>query len=220
MVGIPVNAPLRLHTRTTDAVSPEDGDVWYRTDLGQVHTYDGVGTVPLLGATHPYIRTNAWHNLPPSGDATTLIQVLNQAYALPFVPGRECTLTQMAVNITLLGLGNVRGGIYAADQNSGLPTTLISDFGTISTGLTGQKTWTGLSVSLRPILYYLVTVQQGIVATFSARSSWDPIVSETATVFGQDRNSYNQTGITGALPASFGTPSGTSIAPSVFLLLT
>lgn len=226
MAGVPVNIALRLHLRTDDpgtggTPAAENGDAWYRTDLGQLHLNDGVGTVPFgPRATHPFIRTTGWHNLPAWGSPNTLVAVLNQAYALPFLPGRECTLTQMAINITLLGLGNVRGGIYNADQNSGLPTTLITDFGTISTGLAGQKTWTGLTNSLRPILYYVVVVQQGVVATYSSRDSWDPIVSETAAVFGQDRNAYNQTGITGALPASFGTPSGTSTSPSIFLQLT
>lgn len=220
-MGRPYVSATRLLRVTATPPNIAEGDIWYRSDLGQIHARDDALVVPQIhAATHPYIRSTAWHNLPPTGTSTTLVQVLNQAYAMPFVPGRECTLTAMSVNVTLLGLGNIRGGIYSADQNSGLPTTLISDFGQISTGLAGIKTWSSLSVGLKPILYYMITVQQGVVATFSARSSWDPIVSETTAVFGQDRNSYNQTGITGALPASFGTPSGTSIAPSVFLQLT
>ena len=224
MAGIPVNMTLRLEKRTADPTSPEEGDIWYRTDLGQIHAHDGAVVVPVgPRATHPFINTLSWHNLPPFGAAATQINLLNQAYALPFVPGRECTLTDMAINITLLGLGNVRGGFYNANQVTGFPSTLISDFGTISTGLAGQKTWSALSVSLKPILYYAVIVQQGVVATYSARTGWDPIISESAgsgPQFGQERAAYTQTGITGALPASFGTPAGTAQAPSVFLKLT
>lgn len=220
-MGRPYASATRLLQAVATPSNIAEGDLWYRSDLGQIHARDDSAVIPQIhAATHPYIRPAGWHNLPPTGSVTTLVQVLNQAYALPFVPGRECVLTTMSVNVTVLGLGNIRGGVYNADQVSGLPTTLISDFGQISTGLAGTKSWSGLSITLKPILYYLVTVQQGVVATFSARSSWDPIVSETAAVFGADRNSYNQTGIAGALPASFGVPSGTSIAPSVFLQLT
>lgn len=220
-MGRPYASTTRLLRSTGVPAHIAEGDIWYRADLGQIHARDDSAVVPQIAdCTHPYIRPTAWHNLPPTGDSTTLVQLLNQAYALPFVPGRETTLTAMAVNVTLLGLGNIRGGIYEADQVAGLPTSLIADFGQIGTGLAGIKTWSSLSISLKPILYYVVTVQQGLVATFSARTGWDPIISETAAIFGQDRNAYSQTGITGALPASFGTPSGTSIAPSVFLQLT
>lgn len=215
---------LRLTHLTSDPPTMGQGDHWWRTDLGQLHAHNG-SVVAKMGppATHPYIRPSGWHNLPSAGSTTTLAVVLNQAYALPFIPGVHCTLEAMAINITLLGLGNVRGGFYNAHQVSGLPSTLISDFGTISTGLAGVKTFSSLSVALKAgVLYYAVVVQQGVVATYSARASWDPIVSEASGVgpqFGVDRNAYNQTGITGALPASFGTPSGTSLAPAIFLQL-
>jgi len=208
---------------TADPPAMQQADSWYRSDLGQVHAHDGA-TVVKLGppATHPYIRPTGWHNLPAWGAAGTLVAVLNQVYALPFIPGSNCTLTDMAINVTLLGLGNVRGGFYNADQVTGLPTTLISDFGTLSTGLAGQKTWSSLSVPLKPILYYAVVVQQGVVATYSSRVSADPIVSESAgsgPAFGSDRNCYTQTGVTGAMPASFGVPAGTATAPSIYLKL-
>lgn len=215
---------LRLARLTANPPASSDGDLWYRTDTGQVHGRTG-GMVARMApyATHPHIRSTGWHNLPPTGSSTTLAAVLNQAYALPFSPGSHCTLTDMAINITVLGLGNVRGGFYNADQMSGLPTTLVADFGTISTGLAGVKTFTALSTALKAgVLYYAVVVQQGVVATYSARASWDAIVSESAgggPVFGVERNCYTQTGITGALPASFGTPAGTALAPSVFLKL-
>lgn len=212
---------LGLHARDTDPSSVTEGDLWYRSDLDQVHAADSVGTVPLgPRATHPFISSAGWHNLPTHGGATTLALTLDLAYALPIVPGRACTLTAMAVNVTVLGLGNVRGAVYAADQNSGLPGSLVSDLGTISTGLTGVKTWGSLSIGLRPILYYLCVVQQGVVATLSARTGWDPIISETSATFGSDRNAYTQTGVSGAWPASFGTPSGTAMGPSVMAQLT
>lgn len=214
---------LQFTKLTDDPPATQQADSWYRSDLGQIHLHDGV-TVVKLGppATHPYIRPNGWHNLPAWGASGTLVAVLNQVYAMPFVPGVNCTLTDMAINITLLGLGNVRGGFYHANPVSGLPGNLIADFGTISTGLAGQKTWSALSVTLKPILYYAVVVQQGVVATYSSRASWDPIISESSgggPVFGSDRNCYTQTGVTGALPASFGVPAGTATAPSVFLKL-
>lgn len=212
---------LGLYATGVDPPSPVEGDLWYRSDLDQVHVADSVGPVPLgPRATHPFVRSTGWHNLPPTGTAATVVSVLNSGYALPIIPGRSCTLTAMAINVTVLGIGNVRGAVYAANQNSGLPSTLISDLGTISTGLAGVKTWGSLSISLRPILYYLCVVQQGVATTLSSRTTWDPIVSETSATFGTNANCYTITGVSGAWPASFGTPAGTGAGPAIMAQLT
>lgn len=214
---------LRLTRLTSDPPVASEADMWYRSDLSQVHVHDGVNVLRVgPDATHPYVRTNGWHSLPAWGSATTMVPQLDQVYALPFIIGRSATLTEMAINITILGSGNVRGGIYLADHTTGLPADRVSDFGTLSTGLPGVKTWTGLSLTLKPIPYFAVIVQQGIAATYSARSTGDPWIAQDGSqppVFGQERNAYVRSGVAGALPATFGAPTGTALGPSVFLKL-
>lgn len=171
------------------------------------------------GATHPVISTTKWHVLPAYGASSTLLVVLNQLYAVPFIPGRACNLDQMAVNVSVLGLGTMRAGLYKGDPSTGLPTTLLGDFGTQPTTGTGIKAWTGLNTALPLALYYFVVVQQGAIATFSCLTGENPIVADGSASFTADRQAYVQTPVSGVLPGAFGTPSGTAAAPQISLRL-
>lgn len=201
-----------------------EGDMWYRTDLDQVRASDGGAGIPLTIGPEgnlPVIRSTAWHGLPAYGATATANVPVNQMFALPFWPGRTCTLTAMAANVTLaLVGGNLRMGIYESDGV--LPTTLLSDFGTVTAGLTGIRQISGLSVSVRPVLHYIVIGRQGGVVNLglTTRNTWDPITSETTPTITDSLNCYTQTGIGGALPANFGTPAGLDTAPAVSLQLT
>ncbi|MEU7074734.1 hypothetical protein AB0B30_32495 [Streptomyces narbonensis] len=146
---------------------------------------------------------------------------VNRMFALPFWPGRKCTLTGLAANVTLaLVGGQLRMGLYASDGV--LPTTLIADYGTVSAGLTGIRSITGLSTAVRPVLHYLVIGRQGGLVNLglTTRVTWDPIVSETTPTITGALNCYYQDGISGALPASFGTPAGLDTAPALSAQLT
>lgn len=213
---------LALFSSTPAGVT--EGDMWYRTDLDQVRASDGDGGTPLTIGPEgnlPVIRSTAWHGLPVYGATATANVPVDRMFALPFWPGRRCTLTAMAANVTLaLVGGNLRMGIYESDGV--LPTTLLSDFGTVGAGLTGIRSITGLSVAVRPVLHYIVIGRQGGVVNLglTTRNTWDPIVSEAAPTITGSLNCYYQTGIGGALPASFGTPAGLDTAPAVSLQLT
>lgn len=214
---------VRLPLFTAAPSGTSEGDIWYRTDVDQVRASDGAsGQALTIGpeGNLPVVRSTAWHGLPPYGATGTANVPVNQMFALPFWPGRRCTLTGMAANVTLaLVGGNLRMGIYESDGV--LPTTLLADYGTVSAGVTGVRSITGLSTVVRPVLHYLVIGRQGGVVNLglTTRVTWDPIVSETSPTITGALNSYVQTGISGALPASFGTPAGLDTAPAVSVQL-
>lgn len=214
----------RLFGTTSTPAAPAAGDIWYRTDLDQVHTSDGAAGIPLaLGPVGnlPVVRSTAWHGLPAYGATGTANVPVNRMFALPFWPGRTCTLTAVAANVTLaLAGGNLRMGLYASDGT--LPTTLIADYLTVSAGLTGIRSITGLSTPVRPVLHYLVIGRQGGVVNLglTTRITWDPIVSETSPTITGALNCYYIDGVSGALPASFGAPAGLDTAPAVSVQLT
>lgn len=216
----------RLFTTGAQPASTAEGDLWYRSDVDQLHASDGNAGIPLTvgpsGANVPVVRSTAWHTLPPYGNASTANVPDGRMFALPFWPGRRCTITAMTVNVTLaLAGGNIRMGIY---ESSGvLPTTRLADFGVVSSGILGLRTISGLSQVVRPVLHFIVVGRQGGVLNLglSSRDTWDPIVSETGTaVLNANRSAYYITGVGGALPASFGAPAGTDQAPGVGVQLT
>lgn len=214
----------RLLGLTSPPPAPVAGDLWFRADLGQVHGADGqAGQALVIGpeGNLPVIRPGGWHGLPPYGATGTANVPVNRMFALPFWPGRQCTLTGLAANVTLaLVGGNLRMGVYQSDGV--LPTTLLADYGTVTAGVTGIRSITGLSTPIRPVLHYLVIGRQGGVVNLglTTRVTWDPIVSETAPTITGALNCYYIDGVSGALPASFGTPAGLDTAPALSAQLT
>jgi len=201
----------------------EQGSLWWRSDLDQLYASDGnPGRRLKIGPTGnvPLVRSGAWHSVPAYGAPSTITPVGNRAYALPLYPGQKCTLTAVAAEVTLLGVGNLRAGVYTSTSGN-VPGTLLADFGTVSTGAAGVKQWTGLSQLLRPVLYWLVIAQQGVISVgLRARDTWEPIVSDDTPVLNANRNAYYIDGISGALPASFGAIAGTVQGPSAMVQLT
>lgn len=214
----------RLLNRTTQPASPESGGIWYRSDTAQFRGSDGLAGEPLtLGpeGNVPVIRPTGWHGLPPYGDTGTANVPVNRMFALPFWPGRSCTLTAMAANVTLaLVGGNLRMGLYASDGV--LPTTRVADYGTVTAEVTGIRSITGLSTAVRPVLHYLVIGRQGgaLNLGLTTRLTWDPIVSETTPTITGTLSCYYIDGVSGALPASFGVPAGLDTAPAISVQLT
>lgn len=214
----------RLISLPTAPAAPAAGDIWYRSDLAQFRGSDGgAGEQLTLGpeGNLPVIRTTAWHSLPGYGNAGTINMPDGRLYAIPLWPGRTCVATGVAINVTLALIGGaVRIGIYNSDGV--LPTTLLADFGTVAAALTGIRQINGLNTRLRPVLHYLVIGRQsaGLTLTVSARSSWEPIVSDTTPTITANTNAYYIDGVGGALPASFGAPAGTDQGPCAVVQLT
>lgn len=214
----------RLLGLASNPASPGAGDTWYRTDLRQFHGSDGAAGLPLTigpAGNLPVIRSAAWHTVPPFGPVGTANFPADRLFAVPFWPGRQCTVTAMAANVTLaLVGGNIRLGIYQSD--GAIPTDLLADFGTVSVGLTGIRSISGLSTAIRPVLHYAVIARQGGVLNLglTSRDTWDPIVSETSPTLGGNLNSYYRDGVSGALPATFGAIAGSINAPALSIQIT
>lgn len=214
---------LRLVGLTSTPVSPTAGDVWFRSDLSQVRASDGgVGQPLTIGPTGnlPVVRSSAWHALPPYGAPSSANFPVDRLFALPFWPGRATTITGIAGNVTLALIGgNIRFGIYLSDGV--VPTTLLADYGTVSAGLTGVRSISGLSTSVRPVLHYLVVARQGGLLNLglTARDTWDPMVSEISPTLAGSLNAYYRDGVGGALPTSFGSIAGTIQSPAISVQL-
>lgn len=216
---------VKLPIFSSTPAGPAEGDLWYRSDTDQVRASDGVAGQPIVigpEGSHPVVRPTGWHVVPAFGPPSTANVPVNRMFALPFTPGRTCTVTAMAANVTLaLVGGNLRMGVYLSDGV--LPTTLLADYGTVTAGLTGIRSITGLSTVLRPVLHYLIIGRQGGVLNLglTTLNTGDPIVSELTTpVIGGSRNAYYIDGVSGALPGSFGTPDGTDNSPALSVQLT
>lgn len=213
----------RLLSLTSAPASPSAGDIWYRSDLAQFRGSDGAAGEQLtLGpeGNVPVVRSTAWHNW-GYGNAAALNIPDGRLFAMPFWPGRACTLTGVAANVTtLLAASTLRMGLYASDGV--LPTTLIADFGTVTSASTGIRSITGLSTPVRPVLHYLAIARQGGVGTLSVstRSAWDPIVSDTSPTIAANTNAYFLDPVAGALPTPFGAPGGTDQGPCLVVQLT
>lgn len=219
-----MGANLRLFNRTAAPAAPESGDVWFRSDTAQYRGSDGLPGEPLTIGPEgnlPVISTTRWHLLPAYGAQATANVPAGTMFALPFWPGRSAVLTAVAANVTLaLVGGNLRFGLYTSDTQ-GLPAALVADYGTVTAGLTGIRSITGLNTPVRPVLYYLVVGRQGGVLNLglTTRATGDPIISETSPTIAGNFSGYVMTGVAGALPGTF-TNNGVDTAPSIAVQLT
>lgn len=219
-----MGANLRLFNRTTAPTAPESGDIWFRSDTAQYRGSDGLPGEPLTIGPEgnlPVVSTTRWHLLPAYGAQATANVPAGTMFALPFWPGRSAVLTAVAANVTLaLVGGNLRFGLYTSDTQ-GLPAALVADYGTVTAGLTGIRSITGLNTPVRPVLYYLVVGRQGGVLNLglTTRATGDPIISETSPTIAGNFSGYVMTGVAGALPGTF-TNNGVDTAPSIAVQLT
>lgn len=217
-------APMTLVPVTSDPTDAEEGSLWYRKDLHQVRASDGSADQSITIGPHgdtPIVRSTAWHTIPATGPMASANFPADRLFALPFWPGRQCTVTAVACNVTLaLVGGNIRFGVYRSDGT--VPTTLLADYGTVSVGLTGVRSVSQLSTPVRPVLHYLVIARQGGVLNLglTSRDTGDAIVSETAPTFSAGLNAYYRDTVSGALPASFGAVAGTINSPAISVQLT
>lgn len=112
------------------------------------------------------------------------------------------------VNTTPGSTGSViRFGVYSCDS-SGVPSTLVSDLGTVATTTTGRKTISGLSITLTPGFYAFAMVGQGAPTTNPVvrQSIPNTVIQNIGSSYSSTNSagapSYLVTGVTGALPSS------------------
>jgi hypothetical protein len=96
--------------------------------------------------------------------AGTRVVTSGRVYYYAFVCTKTTTWTRIGTRISSGVTGTARLGIYAVGS-TGLPTTLLQDFGTVSTSISGEKEIT-ISYQMNPGTYYLALVSSA-AATFT-----------------------------------------------------
>lgn len=173
------------------------------------------GAVPLNWATGTYTRTP----MGTSGVATASATVSRSFATGIYVPYGK-SIDRVAIECTTVGgAGSVmRIGLYT--DSNGSPGTLINDAGTVDTAVgTGMKELTVAWSNLTGGLYWIVTVAQvGTAPTVrTASAAFTSIAPYRATTVSNTPDSWQVYGanITGALPASYGSVTGTTTGPLV-----
>ena len=147
------------------AVTGSEADIWYNSTLGNVRGQVGAeARSAAIGpaGSHPMIMgiSNGWYPLQPGGGTHSAVAVVNnRAYAYPIWPGRKTTLSGASCRISAAGgIGNLRTMLYAPDATTGLPGSLITDYGTVTAVTVGAATiagWT-ISTALEALPYWFV----------------------------------------------------------------
>ncbi len=144
----------------------------------------------------------------------------NTLYGTPFVVPRNTTYTKVALVVTAVASTNCRVGVY--QDGGGIPTNLISELATLDTHTAGGLITATISLPLQEGSVWLACAVQGGAATLGNISTAGIGVSELGLVNPNSDTTavlgYTQTGISGALPTTWGATLTTSTnLPAVFL---
>lgn len=185
---------------------------------GQVLTATGPTSSQWQSIGVP-LKSGYWY--PADGGGGNRTMTYNLLWLWPFDCQRAITITKMACNVTTAGTAGstIRMACYASDGAGGIGNLLV-DTGTVAGDATGIKTVSGLSVAAGPDRLWFGAVWQGTNTTapvLQAYAKASPYMGWSSFVQFPSLIAYQFTGITGALPASLGNPTGTenSNAPGV-----
>jgi hypothetical protein len=159
----------------------------------------------------PRAGTSLWARVPLGGVATNAPTV-NEERCVPFVSPVSGVIDRLAVEVTTVNASSTfRLGVRANDN--GLPGTLV--YGTaeplLGSGTNGVREDT-VSIPVEAnVMYWLSFVQYGTAATFRASSDMGPFLTAVHGLASTNIAAYTQTGVTGALPATF-TLAGTAVS--------
>lgn len=157
----------------------------------------------------PMVATRNYQAAMPLA-GTNITPTSNQAFAVPFVPGRSCSITSGKVQVMTAASSGAVGRIGIYTDSGGRPSTLVGEFdATVDPTTTGVKTASsaaGIAVTANT-LYWLVYVEQGASAANGAYKGYNaaasnPFCPTDPTNFGVGVGWGNSTGFTAALPAS------------------
>jgi hypothetical protein len=140
-------------------------------------------------------------------DDTTQARNLNDMVFAPTIVSRTITVDRIAINVSVAEAGATpRLGIYSA-TSANRPGDLILDCGTVDASTIGNKQIT-ISATIPAGLFFLAVAHQGASSTLRLTNC----TIDTGIIKGHTNlnaalltapNSYLQTGVSGALPASY-----------------
>jgi hypothetical protein len=191
-----------------------------QTSLGKADT--AVQSVPVT-STSPMV--SGTYYAPTSSSLTTLLLPQGSLRGAYFVPARDCTLTEIGIEVTTAGSAGalLRLGIYAFASATDTAPALLVDAGTVDATATGYLPLTiSQAVTAGTRLLLTVTTQgaPSTAPTIRAQNA-SPIASlgaTTALTLSQNLPGGSQvaSGVTGALPGTH-TPSITTTVGRVLV---
>ncbi len=159
-------------------------------------------------AVLPWI-SGRWYSIQafaPYGWSGTWALTANSIYVVPlWVPGESGSIQQVGLAVqTGVAASTARLMAYAPGSN-GLPTTLLFDWGTVSTATAGDKAITGLSSVLPPGPVWLAVLPSAAITVYAFDNGFMGLVGNSNQA-GNDGAPYRPTGGTTA-PSPWGTTS-------------
>lgn len=145
---------------------------------------------------------------------TTVASITNRLYAIPFIPNKTFTSSNLYLNVTVLGSG-VNGRILIYSDLNGKPDTKIFESSNLDCSTTGLKTATTSQTFTAGTTYWICTHFSGICTTHAYS------VASLMNIYGSGTSiscSYYNTPSFGSAPSPFGTPfvAGANL-PAVFI---
>jgi hypothetical protein len=105
----------------------------------------------------PYYRDANVYLMPQGRTVAGVAVSANVLYQCPIFVHKTRTFTTIAIQVTSAIAGNARLGLYTCLEDGG-PGNLIRDCGVVTTGSTGVRSITGLSILLTAGRYWLAAV--------------------------------------------------------------
>jgi hypothetical protein len=176
---------------------------------------------PGSGIDLPAPQSGRWYRLPACATFGTSATATGTMHATPKFIAASVTLDRLGAEVTTVGEAGskVRLGIYA-DDGTYRPGALVLDAGTINGDSNTVQSLT-VSQALTRGWYWFAMVNQVVVTT---NPTWrtsaaivEPMFLDTTSTpaAGGAVLSFTTTGVTGALPASFGTPGRANFGTAV-----
>ena len=154
------------YTVGTVCYSPIDFGTYRRTTAGAGTTdpsadpanWRTTSLVPIK----PAMAANRYYGYPFLEGLANAALTANRLHGMPIYISSPCTITKIGVEVNTASAGNARLGIYNMGSD-GLPSGLLLDAGTVSTGTTGEKE-VAISQALFPGWYFLAIVTDNAIA--------------------------------------------------------
>lgn len=176
-------------------------------------------TAPL----YPPLASGRYYRLPSVAALTTVTSAVGLLRALPKYIPYTTTFDLLGAEVSTVGDAGskVRIGVYS-DDGTGRPGSLVLDAGTIAGDSATVQTITGLSLTLTAGWYWFAAASQIVTTTAPTTRATGAPIEPTQIGYPSTPGSnaaasgLSVTGVTGALPATFGTPAVVTAAPSIF----
>lgn len=191
-------------TPTDDDILQRKAGAWTNRTLAQLLADLGLG---LPGS----VFTTGYSYGPQTGTPSSSAATAGQLHAYPLIINRASqAFDRIGINVNTGATGStVRLGIYA--DSGGLPGALLVDAGTVDTATAGDKVLT-IAQTLSRGRYWVAAVAQGGAPTLGTVTGVSPYVGKPTVSGSGHTAAYHVTGVTGALPGSFGAPADTNFA--------